>query len=121
MKKEQVTNNTLNISGNVSHSQIQQNTVNSSQKLSVDSETDYDSILGIVKEISKYEPMFEETYGQKSTQITDTLNELKEAIAKKDSPTKIQSLLTFLRDTTSQVASGIISTGILTLLSQINF
>ena len=101
------------------HLQIQQGTVNSSQTQIVNENFDYEKALQIVNEISKYKSMFADVYGENSKAAEETLNEAIKGIEKKDTPLKIKTALSVLKDITLRVSSSLIATGILGLLKQL--
>ena len=58
-------NCSININGNVTGIQIQQNTVNSTQNKNVNEAFDYDKVLKILDEINMYRDMFNRAYNEK--------------------------------------------------------
>lgn len=117
--KEKGVNHSVNITGNASGVQIQQNVSHSFQMQITNEDFDYERILEILKEISKYEPMFEDTYGNTAEQALEALNKAKAAIVNKEQPSKIKGFLNVLKDVSLRVSSSLIATGILGLLSQV--
>ncbi len=109
----------VNIGGTSSNIQIQQGTVNSSQTQIVNENFDYEKALQIVNEIAKYKSMFADVYGENSKAAEETLIEAIKGIEKKDTPLKIKTALSVLKDITLRVSSSLIATGILGLLKQL--
>jgi len=70
MEKGQVVNNTLNISGNITGSQIQQGTIGSTQTMSVENNFSYDKVLETLVKIQKTlsNSDFQEDFGDKAEQ-----------------------------------------------------
>lgn len=109
----------VNIQGNASGVQIQQGTVNSSQFQNVNQEFDFDKAAEVLHEISKYIPMFADTYGQDCKIAENALNEARECVSDRKNPLKIKKALSILKDVSLRVSSSLIATGILELLKQI--
>ena len=109
----------VNIQGNASGVQIQQGAVNSSQFQNVNQELDFDKVAEVLHEISKYIPMFADTYGQHCKIAENALNEAKEYVSDRKNPLKIKKALSILKDVSLRVSSNLIATGILELLKQI--
>lgn len=117
--KESGANHFANITGNASGVQIQQNVSHSFQTQITNEDFDYEIVLEILKEISKYEPMFKDTYGNTAEQALEALNKAKAAIVNKEQPSRIKGFLNVLKDVSLRVSSSLIATGILGLLSQV--
>lgn len=109
----------VNIQGNASSVQIQQGTVNSSQFQNVNQEFDFDKAAEVLHEISKYIPMFADTYGQDCKIAENALNEARECVSDRKNSLKIKKALSILKDVSLRVSSSLIATGILELLKQI--
>lgn len=106
-----VINNSINISGNVSHTQIQQNVTNSAQTMVVD---DYDKILEVLEKIErscKYED-FDDAFGAAAGNFKQTLDELIAMTKEQKEPGKIKQYLQILQDIVSKTASSVIANGI---------
>ena len=73
-------NNTNNFYGNVTGVQIQQGTVNSDQKQNFLEEFDYEKVFQIIRKIKKYDPMFDEEYGQLASEMRDKLSEIEKLL-----------------------------------------
>lgn len=117
--KENNVNHSVNITGNASNVQIQQNVSNSTQIQITTEKMDYDKALSILMEILKYEPMFTDTYGDEREKVVKALNEAKKLVINKEEPSKIKGVLNVIKDISLRVSSSLIATGILGLLSQI--
>lgn len=122
-------NCSININGNVTGIQIQQNTVNSTQNQNVNEAFDYDKVLKILDEINMYRDMFDRAYNEKSKEVKDILDKTKQDCLDKKSPSIIKKSLLALKNITKEVSSNVtkevssklITTGVLGLLEQIKF
>lgn len=121
MQKGQVINNTMSFSGNVTGSQIQQGTINSSQTMSIESNFDYDKVLEVLNKIHKTTNSndFQEDFADKSEQVKEIVSETIQMVQRKEEPTKIKKALSFLKDIAIGVGENIIATGISTMISQL--
>lgn len=111
----------VNIQGNTSGVQIQQGTINSSQFQNSNQEFDYDKTAEVLNEISKYIPMFADTYGQECEIVEKALNQARDDVSHRENPSKIKKTLSILKDVSLRVSSSLIATGVLELLKQIGF
>ena len=109
----------IRTNGNVKDVQIQQGTDNSSQIYNVNSEFDYDKAIKILDEISKYIPMFADTYGENCKIAENALNEAVECVSERKNPSKLRNALSILKDVSLRASSSLIATGVLELLKQI--
>lgn len=109
-------NNSINITGDAHKVQIQQNISNS--KI-INENFDYEKILEVIKEISKYETGFKEAYGNSTEQVQRTLINAKEAVENKEDPSKIEGLLNILKDISLKAVDSLISRGVLGLLNKL--
>lgn len=109
----------INIGGNASGVQIQQNVAHSTQQQITNETFDYDRVLEILLEISNFQPMFNDIYGEEAGQVIDALNGAKDAVINKEPPVKIKTMLNVIKDISLRVSSSLIATGILGLLSKI--
>lgn len=109
----------ISINGNVKGMQIQQGTDNSTQIYNVNTEFDYDKAIKVLNEISKYIPMFADTYGENCKIAENALNEALECASERKNPSKLRNALSILKDVSLRVSSSLIATGVLELLKQI--
>ena len=109
----------ISINGNVKGMQIQQGTDNSTQIYNVNTEFDYDKAIKVLNEISKYIPMFADTYGENCKIAENALNEALECASERKKPSKLRNSLSILKDVSLRVSSSLIATGVLELLKQI--
>lgn len=121
MEKGQVTNNTLNVSGSVYGSQIQQGTSNSVQTMLIETEFDYETVLGILQKVQKISRSddFIEDFGEYADKLKNAVTEAIELVNKKEEPSKIKSFLLTIKDLAMRVSSSVISTGIVGMISQL--
>lgn len=117
--KQEHENYSVYIQGNANGVQIQQSTTNSSQFQNVNQEFDYDKAAEVLNEISKYIPMFSDTYGQECEIVEKALNEAKDDVSRRENPSKIKKTLSILKDVSLRVSSSLIATGVLELLKQL--
>lgn len=110
--------NKVEITGDASKVQIQQNVSNSSQNQVINTELNYEEASKVLMEILKYKPFFQEVYGENTEKINELLNGIKIAIEKKEQPSKIKQLFGAVKDISIKVASNVISNGIVALIMQ---
>lgn len=63
--------------------------------------------------------MFKDTYGNESEQVSDSLNQAKQAVINREHPSKIKGFLNVIKEISLRVTSNLVATGILGLLSRI--
>lgn len=121
MNKGEIINNTMNISGSVTGSQIQQGTINSTQGMINDNEFPYEKIADILKQIEHYSAseFFDEEFRDKAEEVREIVNEVIKATEKKEEPSKIKRALEKIKGLASGVGSGIIANGIFKLLESV--
>ncbi|SFR71222.1 hypothetical protein [Anaeromicropila populeti] len=121
MEKGQVINNTLNIGGNVSGSLIQQNTINSSQTMTVENNFDYDKIMDVLNKIQRTTNSsdFQEDFTDKAEQVKEIISETIQMLQKKEEPSKIKKALTTLKNLAVGISGSIIASGIVGLIAQL--
>lgn len=117
--KNKTINYSVNITGNASGIQIQQNTSQSFQNQKVNDNFNYDEVSEILEEISKYESLFNEVFGQTAEQAKSALNNAKYATSNKENPSKVKSFLNILKDLSLKVSSSVIAKGIVELISKL--
>lgn len=111
-------NNTMNITGNVSNSQFQQGTTNSSQTQEVHTEFDYTKALEILSEIKKYTStnMFDQDFGSNSDELRQIIDEAITCAQQKKQDSKIKTALQNVKNIASGISTGIIANGIFQLI-----
>ncbi|PHV69247.1 hypothetical protein CS063_16805 [Sporanaerobium hydrogeniformans] len=121
MEKGQVTNNTLHIGGNVTNSQFQQGTVNSTQSMVIHNNFDYEQVLKTLVKINKSfkNSDFNEDFGDRSGEVKRIVTETIEMVNRKEEPTKIKEALSTLKDLAVGVTGSLIATGICGLITQL--
>ena len=113
-------NNSINVTGSISNAQIQQNVSNSFQSSLFEKDNfDYERVSKLLYEISKYEPLFEQEYGELSKILSDALHNVEQSVANKEEPSKIYGFLNVIKDISLRVSSSVIATGIVSLLKGI--
>lgn len=108
--------NTTNFYGNVTGVQIQQGTVNSSQTQTVTQDFDYGEIEEIIKNIKKYDEMFDAEFGDMASELRERVAKIEELIEKRENPSKIKMLLSELKNIAVGVTGSLIATGIAALI-----
>lgn len=116
----QVSHYSVNITGNASGVQIQQNTSNSAQRQKINDNFNYNEVSKILEEISKYESLFSEVFGQTAEQAKSALNNAKYATSNKENPSKVKNFLNILKDLSLKVSSSVIAKGIVELISKLS-
>lgn len=104
--------NTTNFYGNVTGVQIQQGTVNSSQTQTVTQDFDYGAIAEIIKNIKKYDEMFDAEFGDIALELRERVAKIEELIEKRENPSKIKMLLSELKNIAVGVTGSLIASGI---------
>lgn len=117
LEKEGVTmsNNSINIYGDVTGTQIQQGSSNSSQTQTPITGTDVEQFQSILDQINKYRSQFPEEFGEKSEELIAALDQAQQALN-----TKNQSLwkkaIGVVIDLAKGAGGSLIASGILGLL-----
>jgi len=121
MEKGQITNNTLNISGSVTGTQIQQGSINSSQTMSVENDFDYEKVITALDKIQRIfrSVDFQEDFGEYTEEIKKVVTETIEMVQKQEEHTKIKKALTTIKDIAMRVTSSVIASGIIEMIKQL--
>lgn len=121
MDKSHLSQNTLNIMGPVSGTQIQQGTVQSSQTISAEGFFDYEAALKILLKMEKSfsSEDFVGDFGDKSETVKAIVAETIEMVNRKEKPSNIKSALNKLKDLAMGVTGSLIASGIYGLLAQL--
>lgn len=121
MEKGLSTNNTLNVLGSVSGSQIQQGTSNSVQTMHVETEFDYETALVILQKIQKAARSddFIEDFGEYADKLKDAVAEAIDLANKKEQPSKIKSFISIIKDLAMRVSSSVLASGIVGMINQL--
>lgn len=111
----------INIGGNATGIQIQQNTSNSSQKMTIQTGFDYEQIAKVLKDIQSYTelPQFNSAYGENADHVKALINETLSAVQEKQEPNLIKKSLQVLKDLTIGAGGSLIASGILALLGSL--
>ncbi len=102
--------NTNNFYGDVTGVQIQQGTINSTQNQSITQ--DFDAVSDVIKNIKKYDAMFESEFGEDATELRNKLDEIEILIKNKENPSKVKALLLELKNLAVGVIGSLIASGI---------
>lgn len=113
MKRSSVVNNFY---GNVSNTQFQQGTKNSSQYFSNTDALDYEKVIEAIDSIKKYEMNYNEEFGDKAQDIRDKVNTIYELAKKREEPSKIKNLLVDLKNLTVGITGSLMANGIQTMI-----
>lgn len=104
--------NTNNFYGDVTGVQIQQGTINSTQSQTITQDFDFDAVSEVIKNIKKYDSVFESEFGDDATELRNKLDEIEMLIENKENPGKIKTLLLELKNLAVGVAGSLIASGI---------
>lgn len=121
MEKGHVVNNTMNVSGNITGSQIQQGTINSSQTMTVENKFDYDKVMDVLNKIRRVTNSneFQEDFADKAEQVKEIVSETIQMVQKKEEPAKIKKALNTLKNIAIGVGENIIASGICGMITQL--
>ena len=121
MGKGQIINNSLNIQGSISASQIQQGTIKSDQEMEVVNSFDYNIVSDTLKKIKRatLNEDFDIDFGEQSLQVKQIIDEIIKMVEIKEEPTKIKGRFSMLKDLAFGASSGIIANGIYGLITQL--
>ena len=111
----------INIGGNATGIQIQQNSSNSSQNMTIQTGFDYEQIAKALKDIQSYTelPQFNSAYGENADHVKALINETLSAVQEKQEPGLIKKSLQVLKDLTIGAGGSLIASGILALLGSL--
>ena len=118
--RETIVYNNINIGGNAQNVQIQQGSDNSTQMQRTNDGFVFDAAQKVLDEIMKYQPMFDEEFGEKSKEIVDAINAARDAIVEKDQ-SKLKSAWNWIKSVAANATGGMIAAGIPALLSKVVF
>ena len=105
--------------GAVKGIQIQQGTVNSTQNQENDTSFDEVQIMELINAIRKYDAALDEEYGEKANEIRIASEKLAAEVKKRETGERIKGLLLYIRDLAANAVGGIISSGIVQMISTI--
>lgn len=111
----------INIGDNATGIQIQQNSSNSSQNMTIKTGFDYEQIAKALKDIQSYTelPQFNSAYGENADHVKALINETLLAVQEKQAPSLIKKSLQVLKDLTIGAGGSLIASGILALLGNL--
>lgn len=111
----------LNIRGDVTGTQIQQFSNNSSQTISLRGDIDYKQLSMLLEEIkSKSETdEFKKALGENADQFNTAISTAYRMIKEKDEPRKIQHVLELAKDIGIGITGSLIASGIVSLITQL--
>ncbi len=112
---------TIVFGDNAKDIQIQNNSDNSSQKMVVSQEFNYDKVLDVLKEIKEYfdYPQFAASFKGSTDNVKSLVLETMKAVEEKEEPSFIQKHLQILKDLAIGTGGSLIASGILSLLGSI--
>lgn len=121
MVNGQIINNNLNIHGNVSSSQIQQGTSNSTQTMDVSNSFDYDRVLDALNRIKRVtsNEVFNVDFGDESSEVNKIVEETIEMVEKQKEPNEIKENLNALKNLVIGVSESILANGIYALITNL--
>ena len=111
----------INIGGNATGIQIQQNSSNSTQAMTIQTGFDYEQIAKVLKDIQSYTelPQFNSTYGENADNVKTLIDETLLAVQEKQEPGLIKKSLQVLKDLTIGAGGSLIASGLLALLGNL--
>lgn len=114
-------NNTIIIKGSTNQTIIQQSTQNSIQNINIES-LDYDKILRILNKIKSYTSTdeFLNEFYTTSEDFKSLLDKTILLVKEKEQPSKVKTCIEKLKNYCGDIATGVISSGIYALLSQLS-
>lgn len=121
MRTEKTSDNSTHVTfqGEVSNSQIQIGTENSTQNAEGDQIFPYDDVLRILLEISKYKDNLKTDLGTNGEEFTKKLYSVIEQTKEKEKPSIIKRGLSALRDFVIGVSGSLAASGVLSLINQL--
>jgi len=121
MGNGQIINNNLNIHGNVSSSQIQQGTSNSTQTMDVSNSFDYDRVLDALNRIKRVtsNEEFNVDFGDESPEVNKIVEETIEMVEKQKEPNEIKEHLNVLKNLVIGVSESVLANGIYALITNL--
>lgn len=118
-ENQKIVNNINNFYDKITGVQIQQGTNNSSQKQMLIQDFDYDKLGKILKQIKKYDSLFDEEYGENAPEIRDKIEEIEMLLQKRENPSRIKILLADIKNLSIGIAGSLIASGIVELISTV--
>lgn len=114
-------NNTIIIKGSTNQTIIQQSTQNSIQNINIES-LDYEKILQTLNKIKIYTTTDEFTneFNITAEDFKNLLDKTITLVKEKEEPSKVRTYIEKLKNSCSDIATGVISSGIYALLSQLS-
>ena len=106
-------NYSVNIGGNATNVQIQNNSSNSSQVLGAD--LDFEKCQRVLDQINKYRPQFEGEFGEKRAELSAALDDAQAAVNSRN-VSGWQKALNAIRDLCIGATGSLIASGILAML-----
>lgn len=118
-ERERIVNNTNNFYGEATGIQIQQGTNNSLQEQTITQEFNYAKVKEVLEQITKYDSMFDEEYGEKAPELRNMIEEIEVLLQKRENPSKIKMVLTEIKNLSIGIAGSLIASGILATIAPI--
>ena len=114
-------NNTIIIKGTTNQTIIQQGNQNSVQSINIES-LDYNKILQTLNKIKTYTSTdeFANEFDITAEDFKNLLDKTIALVKEKEEPSKLKSYIEKLKNSCSDIATGVISSGIYALLSQLS-
>lgn len=114
-------NNTIIIKGSTNQTIIQQNNQNSVQNINIEN-LDYDKILQILNKIKTYTSTdeFNNEFDTTAEDFKSLLAKTITLVEEKEEPSKVKVCIEKLKNSCTDIATGVISSGIYALLSQLS-
>lgn len=111
----------INIGGHATGIQIQQNSSNSTQNMTIQTGFDYEQIAKVLKDIQSYTelPQFNSAYGENANHVKTLIEATLSAVQEKQEPGLIKKSLQVLKDLTIGASGSLIASGIQALLGSL--
>ena len=112
----------INIGDNATGIQIQQNSSNSSQNMTIQTGFDYEQITKVLMDIQSYTnlPQFNNAYGENANHVKVLIDDTLSAVQEKQEPSLIKKSLQVLNDLTIGTSGSLIASGIQALLGSLS-
>lgn len=108
--------NTNNFYGDVNGLQLQQGTINSNQSQSINAKFDFESVKNIVDQLKKYDPMYDEEFGEEAGVLRNKIEELDNLVMEKKDSNKTKVVLEDIKNLAIGVSGSLLANGILSLI-----
>lgn len=113
-------NMNINFHGNLSETQVQVGTINSTQTTINGEQFPYEEILKILKEIEKHKEELAADFGKSETEFCNILSEAINETESRQNPSKIKRVLKLLKELAVGISGSLIASGVVAMLEKIS-